>query len=316
MMRARIATKMLAGLYETVPALLTTAVRLMVELPGSPHEPGPPYPFTFAVSPAMYSGLKGARLVGTGKVEIGWLNPSVIATMAHLGKGPFRRSYPLRALAVFPHWDRLVIAVSRDLGIQSIEELKAKRPALRVSVAENDCINFAIHALLRANGLKLASFTEWGGSIDPLVRPSNPRRREGIISGEIDMVIDEGVNSWGHLALEHGMVFLPFSKKVLGRLERQGFKRAPMASDRFTGKLQEPTEVIDFSGWPIVVHADFPEELAYRLTAVLDDIHEEIPYDAAQIPAMSSLCRSTEAGPLGVPLHPGAERYYREKGYL
>jgi TRAP-type uncharacterized transport system substrate-binding protein len=31
---------------------------------------------------------------------------------------------------------------------------------------------------------------------------------------------------------------------------------------------------------------------------------------------MSSFCRSTEEGPLDIPLHPGAERYYREKGYL
>ena len=316
MMRARSATRILAGLYETVPSLMTSAVRLKVELPGTSREPGPPYQFTFAVSPALYSGLKGARLVGSGKFEIGWLNPSVIATMAYLGKGPFRRSYPLRALAVFPHWDRLVIAISGDLGLSSMEELKERRPSLHVSVANNDCINFAIRALLRAHGLNLESFIEWGGTVNKVVRPSNPRRREGIISGEVEMVIDEGVNSWGHLALENNMVFLPFSEKALAGLERYGFRRAPMASGRFKDKLQKSTEVIDFSGWPLVVHADFPEELAYHLAAVLDRVREEIPYDSEQIPSMSSLCRSTEEGPLDIPLHSGAERYYREKGYL
>jgi hypothetical protein len=34
LMRARIATKLLAGLYEDVPTMLTSAIRLMVELPG------------------------------------------------------------------------------------------------------------------------------------------------------------------------------------------------------------------------------------------------------------------------------------------
>ena len=91
LMRARIATKVLSGLYEAVPSLLTSAVRLMVELPGSSPKPGPPYPFTMAVSPAWCSGMKGARLVGSGKLDIVWLNPSIIATMAYLGKGPFRR---------------------------------------------------------------------------------------------------------------------------------------------------------------------------------------------------------------------------------
>ena len=34
LMRARIATKILSGLYEDVPTMLTSAIRLMVELPG------------------------------------------------------------------------------------------------------------------------------------------------------------------------------------------------------------------------------------------------------------------------------------------
>ena len=316
LMRAKIATRLLAGLYEDVPTLMTSAVRLMVEMPGSSREAGPPYPFTFAVSPAWCSGIEGARLVGSRKLDIVWLNPSVIATMAYLGKGPFRRSSPLRALAVFPSWDRLVVAVSGKLGIRSMEELKEKRPALRVSVADNDCVNFAIRALLKVHGLKLESFTEWGGAVEPVVRPSNPRRREGIISGEIDVVIDEGMDSWGQVALDHGMVFLPFSEKALAKLERYGFQRAPLAGGRLKGNIPESTVVVDFSGWPIIMHASLPDQLAYHMAAVLDRLREEIPYDSAQVPPMSSLCRSTEDGPLNIPLHPGAERYYREHGYL
>jgi len=316
LMRAKIATRLLAGLYEDVPTLMTSAVRLMVEMPGSSRQAGPPYPFTFAVSPAWCSGIEGARLVGSRKLDIVWLNPSVIATMAYLGKGPFRRSSPLRALAVFPSWDRLVVAVSGKLGIRSMEELKEKRPALRVSVADNDCVNFAIRALLKVHGLKIESFTEWGGVVEPVVRPSNPRRREGIISGEIDVVIDEGMDSWGQVALDHGMVFLPFSEKALAKLERYGFQRAPLAGGRLKGNIPESTVVVDFSGWPIIMHASLPDELAYHMAAVLDRLREEIPYDSAQVPPMSSLCRSTEDGPLNIPLHPGAERYYREHGYL
>jgi TRAP-type uncharacterized transport system substrate-binding protein len=316
LMRARIATRLLAGLYDAVPTLMTSSVRLMVELPGNSREAGPPYPFTFAVSPAWCGGLDGARLVGSGELDIGWLNPSVIATMAYLGKGPFRRSYPLRALAVFPSWDRLAVAVAGNLGVRSMEELEEKRPALRVSIADNDCVNFAIRALLKAHGLKQESFIEWGGSVEPVVRPSNPRRRQGIISGEIHMVIDEGMDSWGQLALEHGMVFLSFSKKALIKLDRYGFRRASLAGGRLQGEQLEGTEVVDFSGWPLVTHANLPDELAYHFVAVLDSIREEIPYDSAQLPPMSSLCRSTKEAPLDIPLHPGAERYYREHGYL
>jgi TRAP-type uncharacterized transport system substrate-binding protein len=312
LMRARIATRVLAGMYETAPTLLTSAVRLSVELPGAAGQSGPPYPFTFAVSPAWCSGLNGARLVGAGKLDVAWINPSVITTMAHLGKGPFRRPYPIRALAVFPSWDRLVVAVAGNLGIRTMDELKEKHPALRASVASNDCVDFAIAAMLKAHGLKLDSF----GKVELVERPSNPRRRDGIVSGEINMVIDEGLDSWGEVAVKHGFVFLPFSKKALVKLERYGFRRAPLGGGRLEGNFDPATEVVDYSGWPIVTHANFPDELAYHFVAALEKIRGEIPYDAAGVPPMSSFCRSTEEGPLDIPLHPGAERYYREHGHL
>ena len=313
--RARIATKILAGLYETVPTMLTSAIRLMVELPGGSAHSGPPYPFTIGVSPAWCSGLNGAKLVASGKLDLVWLNPSIIPSMAVRGAGPFQRKHPLRALAVFPSWDRLVIAVSPKLGVCTMEELIKKKPKMRVSIAVNDCVDFAIKALLKAHGISQKDFIKWGGKVDEVVRPSNPRRREGIIKGKMDMVIDEGMDSWGDVAVEHGMIFLPFSEKVLKTMEKYGFQRAQLEGGRLAG-INEPTTVLDFSGWPIVVHKKFPDDLAYHIAAVLDRIRQEIPFDAAETPSMRSLCTNTEAGPLDFPLHPGAERYYREKGYL
>jgi len=63
----------------------------------------------------------------------------------------------------------------------------------------------------------------------------------------------------------------------------------------------------------ITVNAKMPNDLAYTITKTLNDnpdrvrkIHGSLAdYD----PAKAYLY-------LGVPLHPGAERYYREKGYL
>jgi TRAP-type uncharacterized transport system substrate-binding protein len=117
------------------------------------------------------------------------------------------------------------------------------------------------------------------------------------------------------VAVKNGMIFLSYSEPVLRKLEHCGFQRARLDHGRVTG-IDEPTTVVDFSGWPIVVHEKFPYDLAYHIAGVLDRIREEIPYDAAETPPMKSLCISTEAGPLDFPLHPGAQKYYREKGYL
>lgn len=318
LLRAQIGAKLLAGLYDTVPTLMTSAIRLSVELPGAGASAsgGPPFAFTIAVSPAWCSGVRGARLVGRGKIDIGWLNPSVVASMAYRGRGPFRRPLPLRALAVFPSNDRLVVAVARKFGVRSMDELKRRRPALRVSVADNDCVNFAINAALRAHGMSLKTFEEWGGAVEPVVRPSNPRRLEGIASGHVDAVIDEGLPSWAGAAVEQEMAFLHFSDKALSRLDRYGFSRAPLDGPLFDGKLDEPVTAVDYSGWPIVTHEGLPEDLAYHVVQVIEQMREHVSYDTPGVPPMTQFCHDTPDGPLDLPLHPGAERYYREKGYL
>jgi TRAP-type uncharacterized transport system substrate-binding protein len=53
-----------------------------------------------------------------------------------------------------------------------------------------------------------------------------------------------------------------------------------------------------------------------KIAGLLDTIDEEIPYNAGETPWSQQLCTHTEAGPPDFPLHPGAERYYREKGHL
>jgi TRAP-type uncharacterized transport system substrate-binding protein len=110
------------------------------------------------------------------------------------------------------------------------------------------------------------------------------------------------------------MVFLPFSEKALRKLERYGFCRAPLGGGRLVGNFDPSTEVIDYSGWPIVAHADLADDLAYHFVSVLNAIRNEIPYDSDQVPPMSQLCSNTAAGPLDIPIHPGAERYYRDHG--
>ena len=96
------------------------------------------------------------------------------------------------------------------------------------------------------------------------------------------MVIDEGMDSWGDVAVENGMIFLSYSEKVLKKLERYGFQQARLDHGRIAG-INDPTMVVDFSGWPIVVHEKFPDELAYHIAGVLEKIREEIPYDASVV---------------------------------
>jgi hypothetical protein len=50
----------------------------------------------------------------------------------------------------------------------------------------------------------------------------------------------------------------------------------------------------------------------------VDLCHEQIPVDHFDKRPMSmhEFCCGGEAGQLNIPLHPGAKKYFREKGYI
>src|SRR5947199_198208 len=81
-------------------------------------------------------------------------------------------------------------------------------------------------------------------------------------------------------------------------------------------KYGRDVNTVDFSGWPMIVHADMPDEVAYALCQAIEARKDLIPTDNYKPVRVAQLCADDEEAPRGIPFHPGAERFYRQKGYL
>ena len=92
---------------------------------------------------------------------------------------------------------------------------------------------------------------------------------------------------------------------------------AAEAGQTFTVTIRgRPVARVVPPGDPAQPRTDVDRETIRRILAAPIDDELEAQLDAAEAPSMNQLCSNTEAGPLDFPLHPGAERYYRKKGYL
>ena len=264
--------------------------------------------------------LLALERVARKEIDVSWVNPAGALEMAVRGKGPFKEPLPLRIRAMFPSWDRLVFVVSEKVGVRSLSEVREKRLPLRISISnigspEDSAIVFAVEEVLRAYDLSLQQIEAWGGSLQKVRRPSAMDRLAAIRDGSIDAVFDEGIVHWAPTALDCGMKFLSLDEKALWHMEDLGFQRATLSKTDYSN-LKEAATTLDFSGWPVYCHEEMHDEIAYALCEAIELRRELIPADQDSPLTMAQLCNSSEVGPLSVPLHPGAESFYREKGYL
>lgn len=262
------------------------------------------------------------KLLAAGRVSVAWINPSASVTLAYRGTGPLRGRIPLRVVAVFPSWDVMGFAVHESTGIKSLGQIKQERFPLRLSTGPvgkraliDSPVTFMVHAALKAAGFVIEDLRRWGGKIQAVSRPSHPDRRAAIESGTINAVFDEGIKSWGQSAVDHGFRYLPIDGPVLKRLKAMGYRPGLVSKSQFKG-LAVDVPTIDFSGWPMVVRADMPNPVAYALCEALEARRNTIPTDNFRPLRIADLCANGEDAPYDVPLHPGARKFYRERGYL
>jgi TRAP-type uncharacterized transport system substrate-binding protein len=114
--------------------------------------------------------------------------------------------------------------------------------------------------------------------------------------------------------------FIPFEKDVLARLrEKYGWTTNILPAGALEG-LNFDLEALDWSDWLCMVRPDFPEDVAYALAWVACNTQEIIERQYRHIPVNFSpltypiLPEKIVKSP--IPLHPGAARYYRERGLI
>jgi TRAP-type uncharacterized transport system substrate-binding protein len=174
---------------------------------------------------------------------------------------------------------------------------------------------FTVSAVMKAAGFSFADLRQWGGKIQSVTRPSHPDRRDALEKGTIDAIFDEGIKSWGQSAIDAGFRYLPVEGKILKKLTPIGYRASVLPKSRFP-KLPSDVPTLDFSGWPMVVNAAMPEEVAYALCEAIEARKALMPTDNFKPLDMAQLCANDQEAPYDVPLHRGAKRFYQEKGYL
>jgi TRAP-type uncharacterized transport system substrate-binding protein len=256
--------------------------------------------------------------VARGEVDVAMMNPAGPLAAAYRGKAIWKEPMPVRAITVIPSLDWIVFAVADRTGLKSLADIKEQRYPLKMSLRRqpDHATHLYIDHVLRSYGFSIADIISWGGAVVPSSAMSfQPERTGQVLSGEVDAIFDEAVLSLIPQLDDLGMHLLPLDEPVLQAMDDIGFHRSTITKEMFPN-LPADVPALDFSGWPVYTRADAPDELIYAFCVGLEARKSDIIWQEPRDLPLDEMCHDTQAAPLKVPLHPAAERFWRERGYL
>jgi TRAP-type uncharacterized transport system substrate-binding protein len=256
-----------------------------------------------------------AQAVCRNELEAAMINPSGLLTQAYRGTGLFAEPLPIRILAVYPSLDHFVYMVHPRTGLKSLGEIKEKKYPLRVSIREDatHSTRVLLDQTLAAYGMTLKDIESWGGSLQLNGGPGDERRMKALAEGTVDAVFDEGLVLWFNAAFDAGMQPITLDQFAFKYLTDLGWRKFTIKPGRYKNLKHDHT-CIDYSGWPLYTRAALPDDDAYKICDAIMARQDQIYWEDSYT-GVGQLGQDTDATPRDVPLHPGAEKWYREHGF-
>ncbi len=264
-------------------------------------------PGLVATAVASNGSVANINAINGGSSESGF-SQSDVAYWAYTGTGLFEgkgKVENLRAIAtLYPETIHLV--ARKDANIKSVADLKGKRVSLD-EPGSGTLVDARI--VLGAFGL-----TEKDVKAEYLKPgPAGDRLRDGALDAFF-FVGGYPTGAISELATSSGISLVPISgpevDKLLGQYQFFAKDTVPTGTYKDVGE----TQTISVNAqW--ITSAKQPEELVYNIVKALWTDNARAALDAGH--AKGKLIKlDTATSGLGIPLHPGAEKFYREKGVL
>ena len=283
---------------------------LISKPPGSaPCEPGGRcgVPGLVASAETSAGALGDVRAVAGGLIDSA-LVPADVVDWAWRGTGPFTGEGPRRDLAIIAtlHRASLHLVVRRGAGITRLRDLKGKRVSLG---APNTLTAVEARLVLEAAGLKERNLV--------VSRLEAGRAADALAAGRLDAFFL--VDSWpaqviADLAVRDTVDLLPLDGRVAESLRARNPLLAATAIPAGTYGSIPATPTLDIAiAW--IIPAAAGDDLVYQLArALFDPVNRPVLQRAH--PSMSGISPGISPGKApgtaGVPLHPGAARYYAQ----
>lgn len=269
-------------------------------------------PNLVATAQASGASIVNCNLIKDRQAESAFVQSNV-AYNAFSGKAQFegKAVQNLRGIAsLYP--ETIQVVARADAGIKTVKDIKGKRliPGDRGSGTEVDTLN-----VLSAYGYTYKDFAgvDWLGFSGAAQRLQDKQADVTFTTaGWPTSAIQE-------LAFGTKITMVPIDEPMINKLTKDFpfYSKIVIPKDIYKTDKDIPT-ITTMAQW--VVDANVPEDTVYRMTKALFEGTPEKP-SVAELMAKAhaqgkNVQLKTALSGMAIPLHPGAEKYYKEKGLI
>ncbi|MDE1194845.1 MAG: TAXI family TRAP transporter solute-binding subunit [Pseudomonas sp.] len=209
----------------------------------------------------------------------------------------------LRAIGgAYPNYIQIV--ASKESGIKTLADLKGKT----ISVgAPKSGTELNARAIFKAAGLTYEDM----GKVQYLPFAESV---ELIKNRQLDATLQSsglGMAAIRDLSSVMPLNYVPIPVEVVAKIGNPAYQSAMIPANTYDGQPEAVATVAITN--ILVTRADVPDEVAYEMTRLMFDNLTRLGNSHS---AAKDIKLETAAKNLPIPLHPGAERYYKEKGAL
>ena len=252
------------------------------------------------------AGLANVRGVDEEKAQIGMSNSSS-AVDGQLGKAPFKRKTEkvCQLANLYPQYFQVV--AQKDAGISSFKDLKGKR---LVTQPRGNTAEVLTSTVLKLNGmtyddLSKANFQAGYTDAVSMMKDGHADVFTLGTAAPSSAVMD--------LANSRDVVMVPVDDETMKGMREMNpaYNKLMIKAGTYPGQTEDVPAIGYFTH--VIVACDLPEDLVYTMVKTMA---ENIPDMAAVSKSMANLTPQVMATEMGVPLHPGAAKYYKEVGAM
>lgn len=242
------------------------------------------------------------------QVDFGVTSSAMLSAAYHkslAGGGPYKN---LRLIAKVEDPFYFLVAARKGSGIKNFKQIKEQKIPVRIKGSDENMM-----AILKYYGILPDSIKSWGGKLN--VSMDDAARGDfDILSGFLaSPAMNPESSEWTVISQKYDLYFLQLPDDLLQIIKDHNVDgELVTASNSLLKGIDRRIKTVGRSGEAFFIRDDAPVQAAYDLAKAIDENRGALKW-FIRIYTYDS---RTVWQNFDVPLHPGAEKYYREVGYI